>query len=50
MPTQDPVQAWGRGEVTVIDACDVAWINGAEAFAALAPAFRENLGDPVQVE
>lgn len=49
MPTQDPVRAGDRTGVTVVDGRDVPWINGGDVFATMAPAFRENLGDPARV-
>src|SRR4051812_18930547 len=35
--------------VSVVDGQRIAWVNGREAFASMAPAFRENLGDPDRV-
>lgn len=49
MPAQTPVGAGNRTGVTVVDGRDVPWINGADAFATMAPAFRDNLGDPARV-
>ncbi len=36
--------------VTVVDGRDVEWINGRDVFATMAPAFRDNLGDPARVD
>jgi hypothetical protein len=49
MRAQSPVRAWDRSGVTVVDGSDVRWINGADAFATMAPAFRDNLGDADRV-
>lgn len=47
--TGSPAAPTAEG-VTVVDGRDVEWINGMAAFATMAPAFRENLGDPGRVE
>lgn len=36
--------------VTVVDGAQVPWVNGRDAFASMAPAFRDNLGDPARVD
>ncbi len=36
--------------VTVVDGQSIEWINGGAAFATMAPAFRDNLGDPHRIE
>ena len=45
-----PAAAPARTGVTVVDGESVEWINGAAAFATMAPAFRDNLGNPARVE
>lgn len=36
-------------EVTIVDGPAMPWVNGREAYDAMEPAFRENLGDPDRV-
>lgn len=37
--------------ITVVDNASLPWVNGAEVFASMEPAFRDNLGDdPARVE
>jgi len=47
---RDLEQASARSGVTIVDGQDVNWINGRDVFATMAPAFRDNLGDPARVE
>lgn len=49
MGMQGPAGPGHRSGVTVVDGRGVAWINGADAFATMTPAFRDNLGDPDRV-
>ncbi len=36
--------------MTLVDGREIAWVNGRDAFSTMAPAFRDNLGDPARVD